>query len=895
MWLCGLLAFAGVPVFVLTYSPYYTHPDLTAQMAVLFNNKNSKDGIHISDQEIGWMREGAIEEDEPPRWINHFYDPVHGVGWQGNHAGTYTPEQALKEATDMSPLMPMPSIFWATNQQAQSVYRQFGNQTWQKAEWSYRDGDRASAFKALGHILHLIEDASVPDHTRGDTHSHLHGDPGSPYEDYSEQYTNTHALYYSDSLVSATVPAYASLSDAFRDIATYSNNHFFSEDTIDTGEFSEPNIVQLHSDNNYLYDTANNIYVAHIQEKGNEKSYSTDDRLFVLPSYRDHLLPHVIVTGAGVIQLFFDEIKKNAFVEPLVADKPTNLLDMLLTSPLGLLKLPLVDAKQTVYDQTISNATAAHAYLQGTYNLNNETSALLSSTPYSPTLFKPTTGTLSIAKENSSTKLIMGTVNNGPANYLVDSSNVVLPFVTNSAVVGTVEQYVLPVTDSVPGTAGFSSTLYAQAPAVLTGSMDDGEENILAQALRGIGVDSNPINAAATALLLTTAVAGLGYVVKARTENGVAVFDIVKTIPRTVYENVVDSANVLVPVTKQVVEYVTVPISEQYMRPVQVLKNVVETAYQWVKEAVPVLKQVAHTVYEYVTSWIPETVKGWLGGIWQSITNWVEKVVPIAKTVYDTVVETVYQWVQRPVAYVTQVMETVLKTATRMIEKTIPVVRDVVSYVSSSISNTYQRARTVYDEVVVGTIRAAETQPAAATPAVALPTFPPNLYRWEGINNAGVLVKNYSMLVNGVWHLVTDPESIEKTFGNILDRIPNASGMMGLYTTSGGAQTFLKSWQMMSDVFNSGSLPDTPEKYAAGVPGTGHQMGWVWKPVEMIDPRTNIIYSVDATEDAHFQDKLGWRRTDTGLFTNQQLATARRSFESYDTVENFLAHKQYHA
>ena len=31
-------------------------------------------------------------------------------------------------------------------------------------------GDKAYGLEALGHVLHLLEDATVPDHTRNDPH-----------------------------------------------------------------------------------------------------------------------------------------------------------------------------------------------------------------------------------------------------------------------------------------------------------------------------------------------------------------------------------------------------------------------------------------------------------------------------------------------------------------------------------------------------------------------------------------------------------------------------------------------------------------------------------------------------------------------------------------------------
>lgn len=66
--------------FVFAYSPYYTHPDLTEEIAKLWNLKNNNQNLEISQNEIEWMRQGAMDEDKPPRWINNFYDPTTGEG-----------------------------------------------------------------------------------------------------------------------------------------------------------------------------------------------------------------------------------------------------------------------------------------------------------------------------------------------------------------------------------------------------------------------------------------------------------------------------------------------------------------------------------------------------------------------------------------------------------------------------------------------------------------------------------------------------------------------------------------------------------------------------------------------------------------------------------------------
>src|SRR3989344_9157180 len=99
------------------YSPYYTHPDLTEEIAKLWNLKNNDQKLKISQEEIQWMRQGAINEDTPARWINHFYDPIHKTGWSGKNFGSLTPEQGLYEGESMGPKPAIASIDSESNQE----------------------------------------------------------------------------------------------------------------------------------------------------------------------------------------------------------------------------------------------------------------------------------------------------------------------------------------------------------------------------------------------------------------------------------------------------------------------------------------------------------------------------------------------------------------------------------------------------------------------------------------------------------------------------------------------------------------------------------------------------------------------------------------------------------
>ena len=223
-----LLFLSGVSHASFAYSPNNTHPDLTKEMAELYNLLEKEHTF--SQNEVDWMKEGAENEDKPARWINHFYDPIHKMGWDGSNFGNLSKEEGLAQGESLAPMKLLPSVEWVVNQEYQSAYgSQYGNRTWQRALHSYIDGDEKEAFVTLGHILHLIEDLSVPDHTRNDPHSGMFGDTSSPYEDYAKEYSNSNTLLVAEKLFleKNTLMNFNKIQDAFEYMADYSNSSFF--------------------------------------------------------------------------------------------------------------------------------------------------------------------------------------------------------------------------------------------------------------------------------------------------------------------------------------------------------------------------------------------------------------------------------------------------------------------------------------------------------------------------------------------------------------------------------------------------------------------------------------------------------------------------------------------
>ena len=193
-----------------SYNDTITHPSLTDNIAKIYNANFDR---KLSNEEIEWLKQGSIKEDLAPRWLNHFYNPESGMG--------------------LGSMMNSKSWAQSPNYQALSAFTfSGGNQTWQKAIDSYVKGNNQEAFFALGHVVHLLEDATVPAHTRLDAHPE-----GDPYENYA---VNNIGGNINFNVAPATV---GGINNAFDDLASYSSKNFLSKDTIQRSNLSGKNIL----------------------------------------------------------------------------------------------------------------------------------------------------------------------------------------------------------------------------------------------------------------------------------------------------------------------------------------------------------------------------------------------------------------------------------------------------------------------------------------------------------------------------------------------------------------------------------------------------------------------------------------------------------------------------
>lgn len=121
------------------------------------------------------ITEGSVREDDSPRFCNHFHNPLSNWGAAGLQIPIPTPipiPQGCLGTINHS------SVLWGQSPSLQTSNESF---TWQDARTTYfegltaqnqseREGKLSRTFRALGQLIHLVQDAAVPAHTRNDLH-----------------------------------------------------------------------------------------------------------------------------------------------------------------------------------------------------------------------------------------------------------------------------------------------------------------------------------------------------------------------------------------------------------------------------------------------------------------------------------------------------------------------------------------------------------------------------------------------------------------------------------------------------------------------------------------------------------------------------------------------------
>ncbi len=316
-----------------------THEYLTAEIISSYNRNFPDKPLPVSWKM--YLLDGSRREDDQFRALNHFYDPVHDIGFHDAALGTWnkSPDWAsgenLQNQSKYKIAAGMASILSAAEKQQLNLISTETDFAWGRGIRAYARGDEALAAFILGHTLHLIEDLSVPEHTRNDAH------PGdSPYEKWTAQFTL--ANRDGNLNLSLAPKIFPDLNSYFYELAKYSNNNFYSKDTIGIDQFNEPQLAYVSKDGKYFYafkvDNSGDYHLAIYKRFGGSVLFSnskdidieTDDSKVVLRDYWSHLAPKAIQYGAGVVRLFIEEGEKAKNNPNFVREDPKSLLGEIL-------------------------------------------------------------------------------------------------------------------------------------------------------------------------------------------------------------------------------------------------------------------------------------------------------------------------------------------------------------------------------------------------------------------------------------------------------------------------------------------------------------------------------------------------------------------------------------
>jgi len=263
---------------VFSYDNINTHPQLSRAAENVYNNSTNPN--KITAEQMKWIEYGAAMEDTDPRYLNHFYNPKTGQGFKdGIWFGAPTKQWAQKQVS-------------AT-----------GDYSYQTILDNYRIGNKDRAWQGVGHILHLIQDMSVPAHVRNDGHKE-----GDVYEYWAEHFGNIDANNIRKTSIS-------SLDQVFDVLANYTYDNFFSKDTLDFNKLSKfkvkKEVYANNTEKEYVIGMLNGIEykIVEIDRSGLMPIYEINNN-YVNQSYWNLLAPQAIGYSAGVIELFTNEFKK---------------------------------------------------------------------------------------------------------------------------------------------------------------------------------------------------------------------------------------------------------------------------------------------------------------------------------------------------------------------------------------------------------------------------------------------------------------------------------------------------------------------------------------------------------------------------------------------------------
>jgi hypothetical protein len=122
-----------------------------------------------------WFRDGGLKEDKPYWWmpylrsVNHFHNPLTDQGFSGIW-GTGFLSGSSSIQWSQWPLGAQSIIVLGSGNYSWHDVRDYFYKALTLTNKADRETNFAETFRGLGQVMHLVEDLSVPEHTRDDGH-----------------------------------------------------------------------------------------------------------------------------------------------------------------------------------------------------------------------------------------------------------------------------------------------------------------------------------------------------------------------------------------------------------------------------------------------------------------------------------------------------------------------------------------------------------------------------------------------------------------------------------------------------------------------------------------------------------------------------------------------------